>query len=184
MEDEFQRKWSNKDKKCPSLTLLLAILNPSLNERFTNYKLVHNGEKDTKTLLKRLFFGTNLDCDLHNYQIPCKNSESCGVCSLALQGFGKLGMSGVPLHKNPGVAHEHASLSEGPLMFGLLMCEVACGNVKRLKSRTMSDTEDIRAEGYDAVSFQRVNSLFKNYTDEVVVYNTDAICPRYILLYV
>ncbi len=192
VEELFHKKWSGNGKKpkVPRLKLILAVLNPALQEGFDTYKWMHiDKEKRDQKMVKRLFYGTKLGCDVHTYQVPCKNADSvdsCGVCNLALHGFSQLSMLGVMLDKNPARSHEKAQIHEDSLTYGLLLCDVTCANIKKLSSRSRTASEsEIRSEGYDAVTIKsRRGSFLKNSTNEVVVYKADAVCPRYILLYV
>ena len=188
VEDLFHKKWiSDKKQKPPTLTQVLAILNPVLHDNFEQYKWLHidKEKRDTK-MIRRLFFGTKLGCDLDTYQVPCANADSIGVCStcnLSLHGFSRLSISGVKLDKNPVHSQEKAAFHEDSLTYGLLLCDVACANTKKMSRRTASESE-IRPEGFDAVTIKsRRGSFLKHSTDEVVVYNADAVCPRYVLLY-
>ena len=190
VQELFQKKWYGDGKalKAPSLSLVLAVYNPSLQEKFEDYKLMHiDREKKDSKMVKKLFFGTKLGCDLDTYQIPCKTADlrDCSMCNLAMHGFSRLSMAGVTLDKNPAKSHEKAGMHMDSLTYGLLLCDVACANTKKLRRHTASEN-DLRPEGFDAVTInsRRRGSLLKKSTDEVVVYKADAICPRYILLYV
>lgn len=222
VEDHFKKKWSNKEKKvAPSLTQVLAVLNPSLEAKFTTYNQLQAAvagestkEKKNPKLVKKLFYGTELGCDLYTYQVPCRHgycrvcskipsgtrgretatweesgtgSSSCGVCEVVLHGFSRLSMSGVVLDKNPGHSHDKAKLHLDSLTYALVMCDVAWLNPKKFKrERSMSESEvQVHPEGFDAVQIHsRSKSFLKHSTDEVKVYKGDAICPRYVLLYV
>ena len=204
VEDHFRKKWSSSLKQIktpPSLRLVLAIFNPSLNEKFERYKEINNLDREKATrLVKKLYYGTDLLCDLYTYQIPCKHgdcksctgscsqgedrtsSSSCGVCELAVHGFERR-LSGVSLNKNPAESHSKATMHMDSLTYALLMCDVACVNSKSYKRRASDN--DMRPEGFDTVKILgRSRSLIKQSTDEVKVFKPDAICPRYILLYV
>ena len=192
IEEHFQKKW----KKYPNIALVLAIINPSLNEQFTNYKEIHGDKKDikspikkdtrstvrkdSKNSVKKFFFGTKLGCDLQTYQVPCKHDKlsGCDVCHLALNGFEDLCIDGMRLDKNPEIAHSKAKPHEDSFTYGLLLCDVVCGsNMKKVKSAV-----NIQRDGFDAVGISK--GVVKNSTDEIVLYNAKALCPRYILLYV
>lgn len=195
VEELFLKSWSSKDRKTPpSLSLVLAVLNPSLEKRFKEYKQLYSeaekegkgkGAKKEAKMMKKLFYGTNLGCDLHTYQVPCKQAEpmDCSVCDLALHGFGRLCTSGVTLDKNPARSHEKAKVHMDSLTYGLLMCEVECSNSKKLV-RSVSDSK-VLPKGFDAVKVNIKSGLMlKKSTDEVIVYKANAVCPRYVLLYV
>ena len=176
IKEYFQKKW----KKCPNIDLVLAIVNPSLNEQFTNYKEIHGNKKDKKNSIKKFFFGTKLGCDLQTYQVPCKRDKlsDCDVCRLALNGFEDLCIDGLRLDKNPEIAHSKAKPHDDSFTYGLLLCDVACGsNMKKTESAV-----SIQRDGFDVVGISK--GVVKKSTDEIVLYNAKALCPRYILLYV
>ena len=50
-------------------------------------------------------------------------------------------------------------------------------DMKKVKSAV-----NIQRDGFDAVGISK--GVVKNSTDEIVLYNAKALCPRYILLYV
>ena len=187
VEEHFQKTWSSKERKTPpSLTLVLAIFNPSLDQSFKEYKQLYlDNEKKEGKMLKKLFYGTALGCDLHTYQVPCDitHSTECSTCNVALHGFGRLCTSGVTLDKNPARSHNKAEVHMDSLTYGLLLCDVACTNSKKV-ARSMSDSKMILPEKFDAVKVNLKSGPLKTSTDEVIVYKANAICPRYILLYV
>lgn len=187
VEELFQKQWSSKiHQATPELSLVLAIVNPSLEDKFTEYKQLHiEAEKRTK-LTKNLFYGTELGCDLHTYQVSCKQSI-CSMCDLALHGFrGHLSLGGVTLDKNPARSHEKAKVHEESLTHGLLLFDVACTNTKKMVRSRSESKIPVKEVGVDTikVSMKRGASFLKKSTDEVILYNADASCPRYVLLYV
>jgi hypothetical protein len=188
VEEHFQKTWSSKERKTPpSLSLVLAILNPSQEQRFTEYKQLYaeNDKKEGKSV-KKLFYGTTLGCDLQTYQVPCEISHSteCTMCGIALHGFGERCKSGVSItfDTNPARSHDKANVHEGSLTYGLLLCEVSCTNSKKLV-RSSSDSKAVIPEGFDAIKVKNRSRLVLK-TDEVIVNKADAVCPRYILLYI
>lgn len=191
VEDFFQKSWTSKERKTPpSLSLVLAVLNPSLEHNFKQYKELYiKTEKEEAKMVKKVFYGTNLGCDLHTYQVPCKRvaSTECNVCELALHGFGRLCVSGVTLDRNPAKSHDKAKMHADSLTYGLLMCEVACTKSKKLVRSVSDSASTVAPEGFDAVKVNIKSGPLafpKKSTDEVIVYKADAVCPRYILLYV
>lgn len=179
IENTFQKKWSSKEKKCPSLTTVVAIFSPCQEAQFTEYKQT----KEKKSIVKTFFFGTNLGCDLHTYLSPCRNLfdfMECGVCNLAAEGFSKLVCPMIPLDHNPADAHHKAEPYSDSFTFGLLMCDVACANTKKTK-RKVCDVEG-RLDGADTVTVR--SGSFLSTADEIRIYNANAVCPRYILIYV
>lgn len=187
VEELFQKTWSSKEQKTPpSLNLVLAILNPSLDQNFMEYKQLYiDSEKKEGKRMKKLFYGTALGCDLHTYQVPCNISHStdCSTCDVALHGFGQLCTSGVTLDKNPARSQNKAEVHAGSLTYGLILCDVVCTNSKKVE-RTLSDDRAIQPEKFDVVKVNLKSGPFKTSTDEVIVYNANAVCPRYILLYI
>lgn len=156
-----------------------------MNEQFENYRDLHSKDKKTNKI-KTFYYSTNLHCDLHNYQIPCL--KDCEICNLALQGFGQVisaSESGVTLNKDPWMAHKKTQpRHENPQMYSLLVCDVDYGNSTKKAKRTMSDGQPpLSPLNHDAVRIKKTNSLMKTASDSIVVYNSDTVCPRYILLY-
>lgn len=190
VEELFHKSWSSKQRKTPpSLSLVLAVINPSLERSYQEYKqLCIKSEKEEAKMVKKVFYGTNLGCDLHTYQVPCRRvaSTECSLCELAVHGFGRLCTSsgaGVTLNCNPAWSHDKAKVHADSRMYGLLMCEVACTKSKKLV-RSVSDSR-VPSEGFDSVKVNvKSGPSLKKSTDEVIVYKADAVCPRYILLYV
>jgi len=184
VETLFQKRWSSKEKKCPSLTMVLSVLNPFLNKRFTDYANSHALlKKDRKELVKTFYFGTTLGCDLHNYQDICSDVfdfSKCGVCNLCCEGFGKIVSPMIPLDKDPADAHFKTDPHADSFMYGIIMCDVVSGNAMR-QTRRMSNSTS-RPEGADAVKVRRGTII--GHTDSIRMYNADAVCPRYILMYV
>ena len=186
MENLFQKQWNSKIHK-PELSLVLAIVNPSLEKKFTEYKQMHiEAERKETKLIKSLFYGAELGCDLHTYQASCKQS-TCSACDLALHGFGgHLSQGGVTLDKNPARSHEKAKVHEEYLIHGLLLFDVACANTKKMLRASSESKVCMKEPGIDVVkvSIKHGVSFLKRSTDEVILYNADAACPRYVLLYV
>ena len=177
IEGTLQKHWSSKDIKCPSLKLILAVVNPNQDANFMEYKQIYD-VKDKN--IASYFFGTNIGCDLYNDQTPCngamRNFSNCSVCHLASQGFGKLIYPDSPsflLHKNPVDAHNKVQPDSEMYTYSLLLCDVACVNVKKAKND--ADAGE-RPERVDAVVVQQ--------TDELKVFNADIVCLRYILFYI
>ena len=188
VEEFFRKKWMSKERKtAPTLSLVLAVVNPKLEARYAKYKEDHSAEKSFK--VKKLFYGTDLGCDLHTYQIPCKgaaaNPIECSVCDLSLCGFERHMSATVParvtLDDNPAKSHENAEVHEDSRLYGMVMCEVACANSKKV-GRSLSDAGQL-PEGLDTIKVKGKNIL-KGSTEEVIVYKANAVCPRYVLLYV
>ena len=166
---------------CPSLTMVIVIFNPYQDVQFANYRLVK--EKKDKDIVKTVFFSTKLGCDLHSYLSPCRNFLNfleCGVCNLASEGFNQLVSPMIPLDKNPADAHNKAESYSDSFIYGLLMCDVACANTKKM-SRKVCDIEG-RLRGADTVNVR--NNSFLGNTNEIRIYNASAVCPRYVLIYV
>ena len=184
IETLFQKRWSSKEEKCPSLTLILAIVSPFQDRQFRNY-IEASEKKDNKAkdASKVFFFGTSLGCDLQTYQSPCRNLSNfmvCGVCNLASEGFSHLVSPMIPLDSNPASAHHKAERHSDSYTYALLMCDIACTNTRKMK-RKLCDIEG-RPDGVDTVGV-RNGSILRN-MDEMRVYNADAVCPRYVLIYV
>ncbi len=183
VESLFQKRWTSKEKACPSLTLVLAILNPTLNKRFIDYAESRAPlKKDRKELIKTFYFGTKLGCDLLSYQDSCKNYSDlskCGICNLSSEGFSKIVAPYIPLDKNPADAHFKTDPHEDSYMYGILMCDVVSGIAKRMSRK---DSNVSRPKGVDAVKVR--SGSIMGHTENVRIYNADTVCPRYVLIFV
>ena len=87
----------------------------------------------------------------------------------------------IPLDKNPADAHFKTDAHKDSIMYGIMMCDVVSGTAKRT-NRKLSTSTSTRPEGVDAVKV-RCGSIIGR-TDSILIYNADAVCPRYILMYV
>ena len=189
LSKKFKKTWSSKKGPCPTLKTVFAIINPALEDNLMNYKKSLS-KWHAKT--KDYFHGTGFVCDLERYQTPCSRSEGCGVCGISREGFQKECIhqdgwqrygEGFYFAPNSSKSHAYCSKPESANCFSMLLCQVAPG--KNFTSRTnMSDLEE-PPRGYDSVYGKKksfLHSSVLNY-DEVVVFNGDAVCPRYVLLY-
>ncbi len=174
IQANIQKQWNSKSIPCPSLTLVLAVVNPREDTNFTEYKNMYS-IKDKN--ISSFFLGTDIGCDLYYNHIPCKNASNfsnCRMCHLTSHGLGKLIYHDNPsfsLQKNLVDAHLKVKPDSEMHIYSLLLCDVACGNAKKVRTNN-----EERPEGADVVVVQQ--------TEEVKVFNADLACIRYILFYI
>ena len=129
------------------------------------------------------YHGTKLTCDLS--KVPC-NDEECGICGISSSGldrrciqkninFQRFG-HGFYLAPNSSKCHDYTQGCHG--YRAMLLCHVSPGVKYPLKT----DKEKLAGPppGFDSIDGQVGRSL--NYA-EIVVYNPDAVVPRYIIVY-
>ena len=188
LNKKFMKKWSTKKGPCPTLKKVFAIINPALEDSFMLYKKSLS-RWHSKT--KNYFHGTGFVCDLERYQTPCSRSEGCGVCGISREGFQKdfirnrwqrYGQA-FYFAPNSSKSHDYCSKPKNAKCLGMLLCQVAPG--KKYTSRMNMSGLAEAPRGYDSIHGKKKSFLHNsvlNY-DEVVVFDSDAVCPRYVLLY-
>ena len=181
-----------KKGKCPKIEKILAIVNPALEDAFYEYKKTLDVPRiRLYPKSKQLYHGTNYDCTmLHRYQTPC-TSEECGICSISTTGFQRDRIRdrwqrfgpGFYFAPNSSKSHDYSSKPDNGKYMAMFVCQVATGKEYTLR-KNKSDLKEL-PEGRHSVrgrSKSLIRSSDLNY-DETAVYNPDAVCPRYVLLY-
>ena len=176
VSQQFTRDW--KKGTCPKVDFVYVVSNPALEARWSAYK--QNLQDQT---VEEYYHGTKLICNLSN--MPCANT-TCGVCGISGTGldrrcirnninFQRFG-HGFYLAPNSSKCHDYTQGANG--YRAMLLCAVCPGR----KYYLQTDSIDLKGPppGYDCV-FGQVGSRL-NYA-EVVVYNPDAVVPRYIIVY-
>ena len=186
----FQRTWTGTAQgPCPTICCIFSITNSGLLQKWKRYK---DSLKEDNTV-ERCFHGTALKCglvsniDQANNAALCRNSK-CGVCGIANEGFSpnhirdnvfqRFGKgfylapnsskaSDYPIHKDPNDPYR-----------AQLLCDVCPG--KKYELQTTDQCLDSPPEGYNSVYGQVGQDL--NYP-EIVIYDTRAIMPRYVIVY-
>ena len=180
----FTERWTNGEI-CPKIHRIYSICNPFLQRRLEAYRQTlgrfQQSEQD--------FHGTPLTCDIMSRTPPslCKQ-PSCGICGITCAGmdpnsirsdikdfqrFGK----GFYLAPNSSKCDFYADANSNGHK-GMLLCDVLPGN--KYKWTVDDRHRPGLPPGYHSVLGEEGTRL--NYP-EIVVYNEDAVMPRYIIIY-
>ena len=190
----FQKDWAKEKGPCPSIIAIVRIVNPMVAERFNNYRsklpAFYQGTE-------KRYHGTTLCCDLANYAELC-DDPNCGACGIAMRGFDpqRINLSawqrfgnGFYFAYNSSKSYDYATgnrfgatvRDKNTCYNAVLVCKIAPGRKYDIRYR---DTQlPTPPPGYN--SFHgRSKGIFRkgelNY-DELVVFDNEAICPRYII---
>lgn len=184
---KFKKKWSSNKGPCPLIVKVLAIVNPALEDSLKEYK---KSLSSWHSKTKKYFHGTGFKCRLDLYQTPCKRGD-CGICGVSREGFQHVHVRerwqrygrGFYFAPNSSKSNDYCSKPDDAKLMAMLLCQVAPGK-EHTSRKNMSDLKK-PPKGCDSVHGKSKSLLFKsvlNY-DEIVVFNGDAVCPRYVLLY-
>ena len=177
---KFQGKWDPRKGACPSIEYVYVVTNPQLEQRWTTY--MQSLQIQT---VEEHYHGTKLICDITTTQTLCSD-QGCGVCGISNTGldrrcvrkniqFQRFG-HGFYLAPNSSKCHDY---TQGYNIYrAMLLCDVCPGNKYYLT--TNDETLTGPPQGYDCVYGNTGVNL--NY-EEIVLYNPDAIMPRYIIVY-
>ena len=176
----FEQRWRSTEEACPKLDHVYVVTNAELSQRWTAYQ---NNLKD-KTVEEH-YHGTKLTCSLTTTQTLC-NNQDCGICGIATMGLDRRCIrkntdyqrfgNAFYLAPNPSKCHVY---TQGCGKYrAMLLCDVCPGIKYKLKSNDQSLTD--LPKWYDTV--QRVSGTRTPY-NELVVFNPDAVMPRYIIVY-
>jgi len=136
--------------------------------------------------VEKYFHGTTLACNITSTKTPC-NKGHCGICGISCAGldpncirssrsdFQRFG-SGFYLAPNSSKCHDYTQDAHG--YRGMLLCDVYPGKKFPLQKNSPKLTQP--PPGYDSVYGQVGSDL--NYP-EIVLYDSDAVLPRYIIIY-
>ena len=184
----FEEQWTGPAKgPCPKIHHIFSILNSGLLQKWNRYKDNLNNKA-----VERYFHGTVLKCDMvsnidqANDVVLCSNSD-CGICGIANEGFSpnhirdvfqRFG-KGFYLAPNSSKASDYPLNKDGKATYRVqLLCDVCPGRKYELKTTDQNLTGP--PDGYHSVYGQVGQDL--NYP-EIVIYNSAAIMPRFIILY-
>ena len=174
----FSARW--KKGLAPRVRSIFAITNPTLESKWQLYgSNLHNKQ------CERYYHGTSLTCDITTSQALCKDGN-CGICGISCSGldpkqigkhisFQRFGR-GFYLAPNSSKCHDYTRSVNG--LRAMLLCDVYPGRKYNLMTNDQKLTSPPR--GYDSVYGKVGGDL--NYP-ELVVYNPDAVMPRYIVVY-
>ena len=176
MTHKFTSSW--RKGTCPRVDHVFVVSNSALETRWRAYR-----QKLQNQTVEEYYHGTKLTCNLS--QPPC-TSNKCGICGISSMGldrrciqqninFQRFG-HGFYLAPNSSKCHDYTQGAHG--YRAMLLCDVCPGR----KYNLVVDNVDLQGPppGYDSV-FGQVGSRL-NYA-EIVVYNPDAVFPRYIIMY-
>ena len=178
VSQQFTRDWNRRKGTCPKVDCVYVVSNSALEVRWRAHK-----QNLQNQIVEEYYHGTTLVCNLSS--MPCTNAD-CGVCGISSTGldrrcirknfnFQRFG-HGFYLAPNSSKCHDYTQGANG--YRAMLLCAVCPGR----KYCLQTDNVDLKGppSGYDCVYGQEGSSL--NYA-EIVVYNPDAVLPRYIIVY-
>ena len=192
---KFQKDWAKEKGQCPSIIAIVRIVNPMIAERFESY---HSKLPFLYRGTEKHYHGTTLCCDLANYAELCNDSK-CGACGIIKKGFDPRKINrqawqrfgnGFYFAPNSSKAYDYAAGNK----FGaavnktnsfsynaVILCEIAPGRKYGIRCHSPHLPEP--PPGYDSFhgkskGILRTGEL--NY-DELVIFDHEAICPRYII---
>lgn len=176
----FDKQWV-KNRPPPSPILgIMKINNDQVKATFQTYKDSISSKREWH------FHGTSLHCNLLTTKTPCSNSK-CGVCGIARRGFDlKTIGSNIPhlqrfgqgfyLAPNSSKCHDY---TQGHATYrAMILCDVAPGNKHIVKN----NQEKLKRPPSGCHSVYGSHGSALNY-DEIVLYNSHAICPQYVIFY-
>lgn len=176
--EKFRRAWAWEKRPCPTIKFIFKVTNNTLKQRWTAYRGTLQ-EKD----VKELYHGTKLSCEITMTQKLCI-IRSCGVCGISStgldpqcirHGFQRFG-NGFYLAPNSSKCNDYTQSYDG--FKAILLCDVLTG--RRYYVRNNRQHLQRPPTGYDSVYGNIGEDL--NY-EEQVVYKSEAVLPRYIIVY-
>lgn len=178
---EFCEAWIQSRPK-PQITNIFVIDNPALKQKWERYASQYQCNFQD---VEKHYHGTRLRCDIISSRSPCPD-PNCGICGILCSGpdlsdnsddakrFGP----GFYLAPNSSKAHDYTrSLNNYK---AILLCKVHPG-----KKYILKDTcPDLTAppSDYNSIFYPGQFGDVQNYP-ELVVYNSDAVIPCYIIVY-
>ncbi|XP_019853242.1 PREDICTED: uncharacterized protein LOC109582764 isoform X3 [Amphimedon queenslandica] len=175
----FNKEWVKKPPP-PTIEAIFQIFNKKNENAFDKYR------QDISSSQEPHFHGTSLLCDVKANKTPCVNPK-CGICGISRRGFDpalkgyniprfKRFGEGFYLAPNSSKCHDY---TQGFVDYrAMLLCDVAPGNkhvVKNDQTKLMGPPT-----GHNSVYGASGGAL--NY-DEIVLYKSEAINPKYIIFY-
>jgi len=177
---KFRREWKVEKGLCPPVSRVFVVTNRTLQQRWKAYKM-----KLQDRTIEEHFHGTTITCNITATEALC-NDGNCGICGISSTGFDtnfirnnidfqRFG-NGFYLAPNSSKCHDYTQGAYG--FRAMLLCDVCPGRKYQLERN--SQQLQGPPPGYDSVYGQVGCKL--NYP-EIVVYNPDAVMPRYIIVY-
>ena len=195
MEKIFHKHWEKGHDLTPTVCVVIAIVNPYLEDRMTAYKsALRRGHQKTEFH----FHGTVSRCPLHQYYLPCQQKK-CAICNISQNGFlleyvrpdckhfataFYLAPSSSKCHTACATPISDEDKGHRNTYYTMLYCEVAVGNKYHLKNQQRFTSGP--PDGYHTVYGKSSHMPFlhgDSKNEEIVVFNEDAICPKYIICY-
>ena len=177
---KFQKAWAKGS--CPPVSFIFIINNRQLQQRWSAYQQ----ELSIQTVEEH-YHGTVLKCNITTSNTLCNDSD-CGICGISRTGFDRRCIHksmnfqrfgyGIYVAPNSSKCHDYTRGAYG--YRAMLLCDL-CPGRKYVKTNTYEKLQ-WPPLGYDSVHGQAGSTSVLNY-DEAVIYNPDAILPRYIILY-
>ena len=176
--EKFRKAWAREKRPHPEVDSIFKVTNSTLEKKWTTYKsrLI---EKD----VNELYHGTTLSCKITTTQKLC-NIGSCGICGISSIGldhqyirkrFQRFG-NGFYLAPNSSKCNDYTQSCDG--LKAVLLCDVLPG--KRYIVQTNRQHLKGPPTGYDSVYGNIGEDL--NFAEQVV-YKSEAVLPRYIIVY-
>ena len=182
VQRNFTKRWDSKKGPCPPVDSVYAITNTTLEQKWMAY-----GRKVRQKGVEEYYHGTTLACNITSMSSKLCNKGECGICGIANEGLDKDCISnasfqrfgpGFYLAPNSSKCHDYARRCNGYTHKAMILCEVHPGRKYHLQTNRQQLNGP--PPGYDSVYGQVGEDL--NYP-ELVVYDPDAVMPRYIIVY-
>ena len=186
-DDSFSRiagKFTSAWQKgvAPAVHRIFAVSNESQESKWRAYR-----QRLHDKTIEEHFHGTKLSCNITTSQSPCRDGN-CGICGISCSGLDRTHIRknidfqrfghGFYLAPHSSKCHDY---TEGVHHYrAMLLCDVCPGNKYPLE--TNGEHLNGPPPGYDSVYGQVTNGSKLNYP-EIVVYEPDAVIPRFIILY-
>ena len=198
MEKTFLKDWDKSKGPKPTVCLVVAIVNPTLEDRSEVYK---SSLKWTHQRTEFHYHSTKLKCPLHRYYLLCQQND-CGVCGISRNGFLLERASADYRHfatafyvaPASSKCHDYCVTSINETVpsqrsntnsyHAMIYCEVVTGKKYHLKHREVFLNGP--PDGYNTVYGKSSKMPFlhgDSENEELVVFDEDAICPKYIICY-
>ena len=184
VSQKFQCKWSSEKGLCPKIRKIFSVINRGLRQRWESYKRTLNHQK-----VEEHYHGTKLACNINSNQGLC-TSHKCGICGISRIGFDEQRFgtnikfrrfgNGFYLAPNSSKCHDYTA---GDITSGcraMLLCDVCPGRKYCLKKTSVNMDGPPKDQGYGCIYGQAGEDL--NF-DEIVLRDSEAILPRYIIVY-
>ena len=168
----------------PPVSYVFAISNSYLQGKWEEYrKTLHHHHQDSR----KYYHGTKLACNITASQTFCTNLF-CGICGISCSGLDSqyIGINlrslqfGTGFYLSPDSSYCH-KYTEGVDMYrAMLLCDVLPGKeyIESTKGRSLHGPPP----GYDSIYGSSGKGSTLDYS-EAVVYKSQAVLPRYIIVY-